>query len=137
MELSIRHSTIEDIRYITSLIGELGYPTSYEEMSVRFKNILADSSYCTLLAIVKSTVVGLVGLQQSYLYEKNGTNVRVVALVVHSDYRGAGIGQGIKRQYPCLLLVVIVQSGKLLTYSINISDLLQQVLALLNHCVNR
>jgi GNAT superfamily N-acetyltransferase len=64
-------------------------------MKERFKNISSDSSYCTLLAEVKGKVVGLVGLQKSYIYEKTGINVRIVDMVVQSDFRGKGIGKHI------------------------------------------
>lgn len=62
-------------------------------MKARFKNISSDSSYCTLLAEIKGKVVGMVGLQKSYIYEKTGINVRIVAMVVQSDFRGNGIGK--------------------------------------------
>lgn len=46
-----------------------------------------------MLAEVKGKAVGLVGLQKSYIYEKAGINVRIVALVVQSDFRGKGVGK--------------------------------------------
>jgi GNAT superfamily N-acetyltransferase len=93
MSVIVRDCTMEDIEDVVFLMSELGYPTSYEDMKARFKNISSDSSYCTLLAEVKGEVVGLVGLQKSYMYEKIGINIRIVAMVVQSDFRGKGIGK--------------------------------------------
>ncbi|WP_241674671.1 hypothetical protein [Paenibacillus luteus] len=38
MSVIVRDCTLEDIDGIAFLMGELGYPTSYEEMKGRFKN---------------------------------------------------------------------------------------------------
>jgi GNAT superfamily N-acetyltransferase len=93
MSVIVRDCTMEDIDDIVFLMGELGYPTSYEDMKLRFMNISSDSSYCTLIADVKGKVVGLAGLHKSYMYEKTGINVSIIALVVQSDFRGKGIGR--------------------------------------------
>ncbi|WP_138754101.1 GNAT family N-acetyltransferase [Paenibacillus sinopodophylli] len=42
--------------------------------------------------LLKIFTIGKIGLQKSYIYEKNGTNVRIVAMVVRSEFRGTGIG---------------------------------------------
>ena len=141
MSVIVRDCTMEDIDDIVFLMGELGYPTSYEDMKGRFKNISSDSSYCTLLAEVKGKVVGMVGLQKSYIYEKTGTMcvslpwwykvILEVTGLENTCFQKLRIGQRIKGQYQCLSIVVIVQNEKQLTYFTNDLGLLQKALALL------
>jgi hypothetical protein len=56
-----RKALTRDIPKLAYLMGELGYPTSNEEMSIRFKNIESNSSYCTLVAEYNEDVVGMIG----------------------------------------------------------------------------
>lgn len=48
--MKIRKATTEDIPDLVSLMEQLGYPTSVENMSIRIKNIESNSSYHTLVA---------------------------------------------------------------------------------------
>ncbi|WP_199426694.1 GNAT family N-acetyltransferase [Thermaerobacillus caldiproteolyticus] len=91
--MKIRKAHARDIPKLAYLMGELGYPTSIEEMSIRFKKIESSSSYCTLVAEYNEDVVGMIGLCSGYFYKKNGLYVRIVALVVDSNYRNRGIGK--------------------------------------------
>ncbi|QGQ98045.1 hypothetical protein EHS13_25695 [Paenibacillus psychroresistens] len=40
MSVIVKDCTMGDIEQVTSLMSELGYPTSIEEMEASFKNIL-------------------------------------------------------------------------------------------------
>ena len=62
-------------------------------MQERYAHIAADANFTTLVAEVRGRVVGLIGMQTSYSYEKNGRHCRIMALVVHEHYRGSGIGR--------------------------------------------
>lgn len=93
LDVTIRHSSPTDLQDMVILMDQLGYPTTFAEMEVRYTHIAADANFTTLVAEVRGRVVGLIGLQTSYLYEKNGRHCRIVALVVHDKFRGSGIGR--------------------------------------------
>ncbi|WP_050616233.1 GNAT family N-acetyltransferase [Bacillus testis] len=91
--MEIRDATINDIEELTSLIEQLGYPTTIENMKTRFSNIESSPDYRTILASYEGKVVGMIGMIKEYYYEMDGFYVRIVALVVDSHYRSKGIGK--------------------------------------------
>ncbi|WP_340031474.1 GNAT family N-acetyltransferase [Paenibacillus sp. FSL K6-1122] len=93
LDVTIRHSSPTDLQDMVILMDQLGYPTTYAEMEERYAHISADANFTTLVAEARGRVVGLIGLQTSYLYEKNGRHCRILALVVHDQFRGSGIGR--------------------------------------------
>jgi GNAT superfamily N-acetyltransferase len=93
--LIIREADENDIYALASLMTELGYPTTDEEMTVRFKQILPHEDYQTYIAAVDNKVVGMVGLVKNFFYEKNGGYIRITALIVSKDSRGKGIGKAL------------------------------------------
>ena len=74
-------------------MNELGYDTTPKEMERRFRDIQRHADYKTLVAIIETTIVGMVGLTKDLFYERNGIYVRVVALVTKSKFRNRGVGR--------------------------------------------
>lgn len=93
--LYIRKANFDDLDKLAELMGELGYPTTIEEMKERYKNIRSNESYYTIAAEYDRKIVGMIGLNKGYFYEKNGVYVRIVALVVNKEYRNKGIGKNL------------------------------------------
>ncbi|MCM3176308.1 GNAT family N-acetyltransferase [Cytobacillus horneckiae] len=91
--MEIRKATVNDIEGITKLMEHLGYPTTIEKMKTRFSNIKSSPDYHTLLALYDDKIVGMMGLVKGYYYELDGLYVRIVVLVVDSNYRNKGIGK--------------------------------------------
>lgn len=89
----IRKATESDISQMAKLMCELGYPTMKEEMEQRFSKINSCNLYHTQVAEVNERIVGMIGIILGYHYEKNENYVRIVALVVDSNYRKQGIGK--------------------------------------------
>jgi GNAT superfamily N-acetyltransferase len=89
----IRGAQSEDVKALANLMTDLGYPTSSEQMRRRFEAISADPSYGTLVADKGGKVLGMVGLHFERYYESEGSCVRIMALVVGSEYRGRGVGR--------------------------------------------
>lgn len=89
----IRKATESDISQMAKLMGELGYPTTKEEMEQRFLKINTCNLYNTQVAEFNEKIVGMIGMILGYHYEKNDNYVRIVALVVDSEYRKKGIGK--------------------------------------------
>ncbi|RDW20791.1 GNAT family N-acetyltransferase [Oceanobacillus chungangensis] len=74
-------------------MGELGYPTTTDEMEQRFSKINSNALYNTQVAEIDGAIVGMIGMMLGFHYEKNENYVRIVALVVDSKYRKQGIGE--------------------------------------------
>jgi GNAT superfamily N-acetyltransferase len=96
--MKIRKATINDIPRLVILMEQLGYPTSLEQMELRFNAIAAHPNYYTLVAELEGKVVGMAGLCTSLFYEYDGSYVQIVAFVVDSNYRRKGIGEKLIHQ---------------------------------------
>ena len=88
----IREATLDDVPELALLMEQLGYPTSSENMQLRFNNIETKPNYRTLVAEYEGNIVGMVGLSINYTYEIDGSYARILAFVVNSSYRNKGIG---------------------------------------------
>jgi GNAT superfamily N-acetyltransferase len=91
--VKVRDADKEDISALADLMTELGYQTSVDQMHLRFNRIAAHSDYKTIVAVLNDEVVGMAGLAKGIYYEKNGSYLRIVALVVKSAHRGQGVGK--------------------------------------------
>lgn len=91
--LQIREATPADVPTLAQLITELGYPTSADEMAVRFRAMQNEPNYQSFLAVAADETLGLIGLSKNLSWEKNGVYVRIIALVVHQSARKQGVGE--------------------------------------------
>ena len=57
-QLIIRDATTEDLLALTNLMKDLGYPTTLEEMGLRFGHIFNHSEYKTFVVCLNEEVVG-------------------------------------------------------------------------------
>src|SRR5699024_6213251 len=89
----IRKATKKDINQLAILMGELGYPTTAEEMEQRFNKINSNPIYNTQVAEKNGAVVGMIGMMLGFHYEKNTNYIRIVSLVVDTQNRKQGIGE--------------------------------------------
>ena len=87
-----RQATMHDVAALTSLMNQLGYPTTVEEMQIRFENISLHEDYRTFVAVYNENIAGMIGFVKNIFYEKNGSYIRIVAMVVDKLYRKKGIG---------------------------------------------
>ena len=92
-KIIIREAELTDIPALAELMNDLGYATSMDEMTSRFKNIKNHKDYKTFLATHGTEILGMVGLSTNYSYEQNGIYVRVLALVTRNKFRQKGIGK--------------------------------------------
>ena len=99
--MHIRTANIHDIKALTSLMEQLGYPTTEDQMTGRLQALAAHPSYHTLVAEMDGHVVGMAGLCQSLFYEQDGCYVRIQAFVVDDYYRRKGIGQKLLEAIEC------------------------------------
>ncbi|MDM5336832.1 GNAT family N-acetyltransferase [Fictibacillus enclensis] len=94
-EFFIRRGTIEDSLSLSYLMGDLGYPTTEEEMRDRLTYILQDPAYTCFVACCDDLVIGMIGVVKEYYFEKSGTCLRIIALVVTEEYQGNGFGKAL------------------------------------------
>lgn len=88
----IREARMADAAAITSLVAQLGYPSSSTEMSGRLRTLFSLPEYMIFVAEADGAVVGLVGAYMGYSLEFSGTYGRLIALIVDEQRRGSGIG---------------------------------------------
>jgi GNAT superfamily N-acetyltransferase len=91
LNIQIRDAFEEDSSALSSLVTELGYPTTPEQMEVRLRSITEQPGHKTLIAEVGGTIVGMVGACIGYYYEHDGTYLRVLAMVTSATIRNKGI----------------------------------------------
>ncbi len=94
-EVRIRVAGKEDVGALASLMTELGYPSSVEDMGRRFEGISSDPSYETFIAGSGDEVVGMIGIRLERTYEADASCARIMALVVSSEHRGRGSGRAL------------------------------------------
>lgn len=116
LEVGIRNARPDDSQAIASLISQLGYPTSSDEMKERLAAILLDPNYITLVAEHRQEVVGVAGIGIGRYYEKDGTYGRLLVLSVDENWRSHGIGSSLVTEAEVWLkernlTYVIVNSG--------------------------
>jgi len=91
-DVKIRAAVMEDIPAIASLNGELGYPTTPEEMHPRVESILVLPDEHTLLVATVDDAVSA-WIQVSLVASiESGTFAEIRGLVVHALHRSLGIG---------------------------------------------
>ncbi|MGA4722164.1 GNAT family N-acetyltransferase [Fictibacillus nanhaiensis] len=91
--MEIRKAIEEDFAELAVLMGELGYPTTDEQMEKRFKEIHNDSNYHTIVVEEKGILLGMIGMFKGLAYEKDESYVRIISLVVKQEFRNKKIGK--------------------------------------------
>lgn len=91
--MRIRPIKYKDIPVMQSLITQLGYPCTLEQVQSRFDHLFTLRDYLTFVAEKDNVVVGMVGFSKQFAYELDGPLVRVLALVVDESYRNQGIAE--------------------------------------------
>ncbi len=89
----VRNFHLNDTSSLTELTNELGYDTTVEQMNLRMKTIMQLENYWTFVALINEKVVGYIGLNKNYFWEKDGHYLKIQALVVNHQFRQLGVGQ--------------------------------------------
>ncbi len=96
--VSFREVKIEDAEQVAELITQLGYQTDKIQMTDRLQNLIHKSDRATIVAEVDGAVTGIIGMNISPYYEKDGLYGRIVVLVVNERHRGKNIGKNLLNQ---------------------------------------
>lgn len=89
--VKIRHAKPADVPRIAELSGELGYPTSKNEMKQRFAGIKPASAHAVFVAEYQKTVVGWIHVSITPLLEVP-RRAEVNGLIVADGQRSLGAG---------------------------------------------
>ncbi|MEB7780790.1 GNAT family N-acetyltransferase [Mammaliicoccus fleurettii] len=80
------------VNELLELYGDLGYPTTAENLLDRLMKIFNHADYYLLLLIKDDVIIGLSGMCKMLFYEKDGEYMRILAFVINSKYRDKGCG---------------------------------------------
>ncbi|MEK9198500.1 GNAT family N-acetyltransferase [Ureibacillus sp. 179-F W5.1 NHS] len=93
MAIEIRTVMPIDYEQLVELMGDLGYPTTFEKLMKRFEVIEKHEDYKALVAVEGNNVVGFAGMCKALAFEFDGIYVRLLAFVVKSNQREKGVGK--------------------------------------------
>ena len=88
----IRAAADPDAESIARLMGELGYPSTPEQVRARMARVAGDDPYAAFVAEVDGAVAGFLGLQTGWAYEHDRPFARIITLVVDARVRRRGVG---------------------------------------------
>ena len=91
----IRPAAEADLPALVSLIGELGYSVSPEDMRRNLQAVAASPEDEILVAEVDGQVVGLIGIRLHLVIHRVGHVGEYSSMVVSAPYRRRGIGQAL------------------------------------------
>jgi GNAT superfamily N-acetyltransferase len=91
-DVHIRPAADRDVESIARLMGELGYPTTPQQVIARMARVAGDDRYAAFVAEVDGAVAGFLGLQTGWAYEHDDPFARIIALVVDARVRRRGVG---------------------------------------------
>lgn len=89
----LRDAHMADAAALATLITQLGYPCTTEQMEQRLTTLLAEKNYYTLVLEVNGTVIAMAGFLLIHQWERPGSYVKIQALVVEAQHRKQGIGK--------------------------------------------
>ena len=95
--LKIRDAQVKDLDALADLCNQLGYPVGTEEVRLRLSEINRLAHHKVYLAETDQAVVGWIHIYLCPLLISS-LQAQLGGLIVHSDYRGSGVGQSLMHQ---------------------------------------
>ena len=93
LSIHIRSAEERDIADLARLAGELGYPSTPEQITERFARVRAESHHATFVAVDKGdAVIGWMHLSEARSIETE-PRAEITGLVVDANFRGGGAGR--------------------------------------------
>ncbi|MDQ0577147.1 GNAT family N-acetyltransferase [Agromyces albus] len=91
--LLIRPVRVTDAAALVPLMGELGYPSTTEEIEYRLARNAHQHESEAWVAVHDGAVVGFAAGLILWSYVSNGASAQLTSLVVSSETRGTGVGR--------------------------------------------
>jgi ribosomal protein S18 acetylase RimI-like enzyme len=95
--MRVREAGAEGAAALASLLAQLGYPASEEDVAGRVERLLVDPAYALLVAAEDERVVGFAALRARATLEHEHPVGHVEGLVVDGAHRGRGVGGALMR----------------------------------------
>lgn len=93
LAIKVRPAEERDITALARLAGELGYPSTPEQVRERFAGIHAATDQATFVGVIDGgSVIGWIHLSEARTLESD-PRAEITGLVVDSDHRSAGVGR--------------------------------------------
>lgn len=89
----IRNAKITDVENLLPLLDQLGYPTTKEELELRFARFLTNDGYGVAVACADTQIVGFVVFSKSDLFVSNKIRIHIEGIAVDENHRGENIGK--------------------------------------------
>lgn len=90
--VTIRPATIADADVIAALSGQLGYPSTPDDVRARFAALAAVPGWMVAVAVVEGRVVGSVFVHAVYSLQRDPC-AEIGGLVVDEGHRGRRVGE--------------------------------------------
>ncbi|MGB7999683.1 MAG: GNAT family N-acetyltransferase [Anaerobacillus sp.] len=91
--MKVRNAKGGDEDGIASLLFDMGYPSSSTGVKERFRLIMNDSEYVTLLVEENDCLIGMLGMHFERSYVSDITVARIITMVTSRDHRQRGVGR--------------------------------------------
>ena len=93
LAVEIRPAEERDIAALARLAGELGYPSTPEQVRERLSHMKGAADHATFVAVADDgTVIGWIHLSEARSLETE-PRAEITGLVVDSNFRSAGVGR--------------------------------------------
>ena len=89
----VRAAELRDADALSSLVGELGYPSTADRLLPRLSRLLANERVRVLVAAQREALVGLCTAHLLTTIHADGDVAQLTALVVAERARGSGVGR--------------------------------------------
>ncbi len=82
----------KDLKDLTKLMSDLGYPSTEEQMKERLKQIHNTPNQYTYVLEHEGAVISMIGIRLFHYYEGDGLAGQITAFVTKEAYQGKGYG---------------------------------------------
>ena len=93
MTILIRDAIAADSSVLVNLMGQLGYPTTQDEMIKRVKLYQNNQAYNIWVAERDGIVVGCISIALIEYFHRKAQFMRITTLVVDANHRRQGVGK--------------------------------------------
>ena len=93
----VRPHQTDDASAIAELLGQLGYPSTIEQVQQRLAALAAEGTSYLLVAEMEGSVVGLAALRVGQYLEKDSQHGQLVGIVTDSRVRRRGVARALLR----------------------------------------
>jgi ribosomal protein S18 acetylase RimI-like enzyme len=95
--VQVRPHHVDDLAAIAELLGQLGYPSTLEQVRQRMAALAAEGTNHLLVAELEGTVVGLAAVRVGQYLEKDSRHGQLIGIVTDDRARRRGVARALLR----------------------------------------